>query len=75
MVAHCGETGVPFQDETGCGFEQWCPQEPTACLIEFRTFLKRFHSQDKHPITLCRGEQGGGLPERLNTGISTTQER
>src|SRR5262245_48363202 len=74
-VAYCSETGMPFQDETGCGFKQRCAQEPAACRIEFGTFLERFHCQDYHSITLGHGEQGRCLPERLDTGIGTTQER
>ena len=66
---------MPFQDETGRGFKQRGAQKPTACRIEFSTFLERFHSQDQHPITLCRGEQGRCLPERFDTGIGTTQQR
>src|SRR5919197_2544482 len=74
-VAHGGETGVPFQDETSGGFQERRTQEPTASRIELGAFLERFHAQDQYPVTLCRGEQGRCLPERLDTGIGTTQER
>src|SRR5712691_9265902 len=75
MVAHLCKAGMPFQNNTGRGFEQRCAQQPTACRIQLGAFLERLHTQDQHPITLRRGEEGRRLPECLEASIRTAQER